>query len=274
MEIFSEALASHAARRQEYLDRACEGDAELRAEVESLLATQHRLNRFLDQPTVDEGHVAVVESGAGDFDANAMETGRTQVGRYAVLERIGEGGFGVVYAARQNHPIQRDVALKIVRLGMGSRQIIGRFESERQALALMDHPNIARIFDAGATADGRPYFAMELVRGSPITEYCDAKTLPIARRLELFVTVCQAVQHAHQKGIIHRDLKPSNILVAEVDGAAVPKVIDFGIAKAMEALPGEQTVYSDARPFVGTPQYMSPEQAGAGDGDVDTRSDI
>ena len=273
MEIFSEAATSDAGRREAYLQRACGGDAELRAEVESLLATQHRASRFLDAPTV-EGEGGDEEQADSRFDIDSIEGGPAQVGRYSIVERIGEGGFGVVYRARQNHPIRREVALKIVKLGMDTRQVIARFESERQALARMDHPNIARIFDAGATVDGRPYFAMELVDGPPITAYCDVNRLPVERRLGLFVAVCQAVQHAHQKGIIHRDLKPSNILVAQVDGAAVPKVIDFGIAKAMSPDPHAHAAVTEVRHFVGTLDYMSPEQAGAGTGDVDTRSDI
>ena len=274
MEVFSEAADTPAGERDAYLSRVCHGDPELREEVESLLRTQQHLPDFLDTPTIDQCDAIDSGEAAVGLDALSVDGGRTHVGRYTILERIGEGGFGVVYSARQNHPIRRDVALKIVRLGMDSRQIIARFESERQALGLMDHPNIARIFDAGTTADARPYFAMELVRGRPITEYCDDRKLPIPRRLELFVAVCQAVQHAHQKGIIHRDLKPSNILVAEVDGAPVPKVIDFGIAKAISARAADRTPHSELRPFVGTPQYMSPEQAGSGRGDVDTRSDI
>jgi len=278
MEVFSEAAGTDVARRAAYLDLACGDDQDLRAEVESLLATQSRAQRFLDDPAVtDEALALSPGSGGADGDSplgiDLLESGSKQVGRYTVLERIGEGGFGVVFAARQDHPIRRDVALKIVKLGMDTRQVIRRFESERQALALMDHPGIARIYDAGATADGRPYFAMELVRGIPLTDYCDSKRLTIPQRLDLFVAVCQAVQHAHQKGIIHRDLKPTNVLVVEVDGRPMPKVIDFGIAKAIAARAGEQTAYTETPRLVGTPQYMAPEQAGGGT-DVDTRSDI
>jgi serine/threonine protein kinase/Tfp pilus assembly protein PilF len=270
MEIFSEAATSHPSRRAAFLDDVCDGDAELRAEVESLLNVQENLSEFLESPTVD--------SGLGDLPDPSAENefceDRTlQIGCYTIVERIGEGGFGVVYRARQSQPIRREVALKIVKPGMGTRQIIARFESERQTLAMMDHPGIARIIDAGATDEGQPYFVMELVHGSPITEYCDAQKLTIAERLKLFIEVCRAVQHAHQKGIIHRDLKPSNILVSHRDGAHVMKVIDFGIAKAIEstACVGDHT---EIRNFVGTPQYMSPEQAGACNGDIDTRSDI
>ena len=197
-----------------------------------------------------------------------------RIGRYKLLEKIGEGGFGAVYVAEQKEPVKRRVALKIIKLGMDTKQVVARFEAERQALALMDHPNIARIFDGGATATGRPYFVMELVRGVPITEYCDAQRLPTAKRLELFTQVCRAIQHAHQKGIIHRDIKPSNILVTLHDGVPVPKVIDFGIAKATQAELTEKTVYTQFQHFIGTPAYMSPEQAEMSGLDIDTRSDI
>ena len=197
-----------------------------------------------------------------------------RIGRYKLLEKIGEGGFGTVYVAEQKEPVRRRVALKIIKLGMDTRQVVARFEAERQAVALMDHANIAKIFDAGATASGRPYFVMELVRGAPITQYCDANHLPPSKRLELFIQVCRAVQHAHQKGVIHRDLKPSNILVTLHDGVPVPKVIDFGIAKATQADLTDKTVYTQFQQFIGTPAYMSPEQAEMSGLDIDTRSDI
>jgi tetratricopeptide (TPR) repeat protein/tRNA A-37 threonylcarbamoyl transferase component Bud32 len=190
------------------------------------------------------------------------------------MEQIGEGGMGVVYVAEQTRPVRRRVALKIIKPGMDTKQVVSRFEAERQALAMMDHPNIARVLDGGATESGRPYFVMELVRGLPITDYCDREQLPIPERLELFILVCRAVQHAHQKGIIHRDLKPSNILVTIIDGAAVPKVIDFGVAKATGPSLTERTVYTAFQQFIGTPLYMSPEQADLAGMDVDTRSDI
>jgi tetratricopeptide (TPR) repeat protein len=198
-----------------------------------------------------------------------------RIGRYKLLEKIGEGGYGVVYMAEQAQPIRRRVALKIVKLGMDTKQVIARFEAERQALALMDHPNIAKVLDAGATASGRPYFVMELVRGIKITDYCDRHNLTTSQRLDLFMQVCQAVQHAHQKGIIHRDLKPSNILVTELDGRPVPKVIDFGIAKAtgQQFLTGK-TLFTAFHQFIGTPAYMSPEQTELSGADVDTRSDV
>jgi WD40 repeat protein/tRNA A-37 threonylcarbamoyl transferase component Bud32 len=197
-----------------------------------------------------------------------------QIGRYRLLEQIGEGGFGMVYVAEQKDPVKRRVALKIIKLGMDSRQVVGRFEAERQALAMMDHPNIAKVLDAGATETGRPYFVMELVKGVPITKYCDREGTETTQRLKLFIEVCHAIQHAHQKGIIHRDIKPSNILVAVNDGVAVPKVIDFGIAKATQTELTEKTVFTQLQQFIGTPAYMSPEQAEMTGLDIDTRSDI
>ena len=205
----------------------------------------------------------------------ATEKPGDRIGRYKLLQQIGEGGCGVVYMAEQEEPVRRRVALKVIKLGMDTRQVIARFEAERQALAMMDHPNIAKVLDAGATDAGRPYFVMELVRGIKITDYCDQQRLSTRQRLELFVQVCQAVQHAHQKGIIHRDLKPSNILVTEQDGKAVPKVIDFGIAKATTSAPlTDKTLFTAFDQFIGTPAYMSPEQAGLGGLDIDTRSDV
>jgi serine/threonine protein kinase/tetratricopeptide (TPR) repeat protein len=202
------------------------------------------------------------------------EGAQTVIGRYRLLEKIGEGGFGVVYVAEQKTPVRRRVALKIIKLGMDTRSVVARFEAERQALAMMDHPNIAKVFDAGATDTGRPYFVMELVRGIPITEYCDQNNLPPIQRLRLFIDVCHAIQHAHQKGIIHRDIKPSNILVTLHDGVPIPKVIDFGIAKATQGDLTDKTIYTQLQQFVGTPAYMSPEQAEMSALDVDTRSDI
>ncbi|HWY74835.1 MAG TPA: serine/threonine-protein kinase, partial [Verrucomicrobiae bacterium] len=196
------------------------------------------------------------------------------IDRYKLLQQIGQGGFGVVYMAQQLEPVRRRVALKIVKLGMDTKQVVARFDAERQALALMDHPNIAKILDAGATATGRPYFVMELVKGVRVTEYCDQNHLSPRERLELFVQICRAVQHAHQKGIIHRDIKPSNILVTLHDGVPVPKIIDFGIAKATQQELTEQTVFTQFGQFIGTPAYMSPEQAEMSGLDIDTRSDI
>src|SRR5512136_604878 len=198
----------------------------------------------------------------------------TSIGRYKLLERLGEGGFGAVYVAEQREPVKRRVALKIIKLGMDTKAVIARCEAERQALALMEHPNIAKVLDGGATETGRPYFVMELVRGSRITDYCDQNRLSTAQRLDLFIQVCHAIQHAHQKGVIHRDIKPSNVLVTVVDGRPVPKVIDFGIAKAIGQQLTEKTIYTAFEQFIGTPAYMSPEQTQLSGVDVDTRSDI
>src|SRR5579885_695644 len=212
-----------AAERAAFLERACGNNHSLRAEVESLLRASERSGDLLDLP----------EKAAAASDEPSADCPGTVIGPYKLLEQIGEGGFGVVFMAEQARPVRRKVALKVLKPGMDTRQVVARFEAERQALALMDHPNIAHVFDGGETATGRPYFVMELVRGIPITQFCDQNHLPIRERLELFIDVCQAVQHAHQKGIIHRDLKPNNVLIALYDGKPVPKVIDFGIAKAM-----------------------------------------
>jgi serine/threonine protein kinase/TolA-binding protein len=251
--------------RSSYLDRVC-GDPGLRHHVERLLALDARAHGFLESPasplpaTADSHHV--------------LESPGTVIGPYKLMEQIGEGGMGAVYVAEQTKPVRRRVALKIIKPGMDTRQVVARFEVERQALAMMDHPNIAKVYDGGSTESGRPYFVMELVRGIPITDYCDREQLAIPERLELFVLVCRAVQHAHQKGIIHRDLKPSNILVTVIDGAAVPKIIDFGVAKATGASLTDRTVYTAFHQFVGTPLYMSPEQLDLAGMDMDTRSDI
>ena len=205
--------------------------------------------------------------------AGGFIAGQVIAGRFTLLDVLGEGGMGTVYRADQTEPVKRQVALKLIRNGMDSRAVLARFDAERQALAVMDHPNIARVYDGGATATGQPFFAMELVSGSPITKYCDRRRLPVRARLELFVTVCQAVQHAHQKGIIHRDLKPGNVLVTEVDGRPTPKVIDFGVAKATEFKLTDQSL-ADTGAIVGTPTYMSPEQADPSSMDIDTRTDV
>src|SRR5215475_5688864 len=214
-----------------------------------------------------------------DADAPTINTataaaGDDDFGRYHIVRVLGEGGMGTVYLAEQRVPIRRQVALKVVKLGMDTAQVLSRFANERQALALMDHPNIARIFDAGATTRGRPYFVMEYIHGVPITQYCDAKRMTIRQRLELFLAVCHAVQHAHQKGLIHRDLKPSNVLVMERDGTPIPKVIDFGIAKATDQWAVEKTLLTHFGQMVGTPEYASPEQAEVTIGDVDETSDV
>lgn len=280
VEIFNAVLQLPAAERSAYLDSACAGDSSLRERIELLLRAEESAGDFLrgDLP----GAIAAGGGGAGaPGPANSpaatgpasVEAG-DRVGRYKLLQQIGEGGCGVVYMAEQEEPVRRRVALKVIKLGMDTKSVIARFEAERQALALMDHSNIARVLDAGSTDSGRPYFVMELVRGVKITDYCDENRLPMRARLELFVQVCQAVQHAHQKGIIHRDLKPSNILVTVNDGAPVPKVIDFGIAKATQGRLTDRTLFTAFDQFVGTPAYMSPEQAVMTSQDVDTRSDI
>ena len=252
--------------RAAYLWQVCGEDGGLRGRVEALLRVQELEASFLESPALGPTASAAEE---------AMPEGRgTVIGPYKLLEVIGEGGMGVVYMADQAEPVRRRVALKVIKPGMDSRQVIARFEAERQALALMDHPNIAKVLDAGATDSGRPYFVMELVRGIPITDYCDRTRLPVRGRLELFEQVCRAVQHAHQKGIIHRDLKPSNILVTLHDGVPVPKVIDFGIAKATGQSLTDKTLFTGFLQLVGTPLYMSPEQAEVSGLDVDTRSDV
>ncbi len=263
--ILNEAVALPAAQRAAYLDQACGGDAQLRARVGQLLQAYEQAGTFLESPP---------QSLAGFTPPVPSEKAGDRIGRYKLLQAIGEGGCGVVYLAEQEEPVRRRVALKVIKPGMDTRSVISRFEAERQALALMDHPNIARVFDAGATESGRPYFVMELVRGVKITEYCDEHKLSTEERLKLFTQVCQAVQHAHQKGIIHRDLKPSNILVTVNDGVAVPKVIDFGIAKATQGRLTDHTVFTAFEQFLGTPAYMSPEQTEMTSLDVDTRSDI
>jgi len=266
--VFAAALEKTSpAGRAAYLDSACGDDKQLRARVESLLSA-HEEGRgvYFDSPLFGGPSPAV--------DSPMAEGPSTFIGRYKLLELIGEGGVGAVYMAEQQDPVRRKVALKIVKLGMDTKQVIARFEAERQALALMDHPNISKVLDAGATDTGRPYFVTELVRGVPITQYCDQGRLTTTDRLRLFIDVCRAVQHAHQKGIIHRDIKPTNVMVTLIDGEPVPKVIDFGIAKATQQRLTEKTLYTSYHQFIGTPQYMSPEQAATCDLDVDTRSDI
>jgi serine/threonine protein kinase/tetratricopeptide (TPR) repeat protein len=269
-EILNEALAMPEEERDALLDRACAGDEILRAEVTSLINAEREAPAFLDQPTWTDRQTdehTMPQSSPGP------EPGDT-IGRYKLLEVIGEGGFGVVFLAEQTEPVTRTVALKVIKVGMDTKQVIARFEAERQALAMMGHPNIARVLDAGATDSGRPYFVMELVRGVPITEYCHTQQLTIRERLDLFAQICRAVQHAHTKGVIHRDIKPTNVLVTLQDGVAVPKVIDFGIAKATKAQLTNKTLFTEFRQFVGTPEYMSPEQAERAGLDVDTRTDV
>jgi serine/threonine protein kinase len=265
-EIFHQALArSLPEGRAAYLEQACAGIPAERATVEALLRANVGASEFLGRPA--SGLVATIEEPVSEHPG-------TVIGPYKLLQQIGEGGMGTVYMAEQTHPVQRKVALKLIKPGMDSRQVIARFEAERQALAIMDHVNIARVFDAGATDAGRPYFAMELVHGVPITKYCDDNRLTPRERLELFVPVCQAIQHAHQKGIIHRDVKPSNVMVTLYDGKPVPKVIDFGLAKATEQKLTERTLFTHYGAMVGTLEYMSPEQAEMSALGADTRTDI
>jgi WD40 repeat protein len=267
--LFALALEKPADKRVAFLDATCEGNPALRQRLEALLAAYHKLDELpaKSAPTV----MSTVKLNLADPADEAV--GKT-IGRYKVLEKVGEGGCGVVYIAEQTEPVRRRVAVKVIKLGMDTKQVIARFEAERQALAMMDHPNIAKVLDAGATELGRPFFVMELVRGIRITDYCDQSHLATKERLDLVIKVCQAIQHAHQKGIIHRDIKPSNILVTLHDGVPVPKVIDFGIAKATEGRLTDGTVYTQLHQFVGTPAYMSPEQAEMSGLDIDTRTDI
>ncbi len=294
---------------EEQLAHACHGDDELRNRVRALLRAHAEPGSFLEQPAIPNSPPRYSGEGLGEgmIDSYPLseKTGAI-IGRYKLLQQIGEGGMGVVFMAEQSEPIQRTVALKIIKPGMDTRQVIARFEAERQALAMMDHPNIAKVLDAGTTGEARvgegemgrggepdpqvspspplplspshsssrPYFVMELVKGVPITKYCDEKHLPLRARLELFVQVCQAVQHAHQKGIIHRDIKPNNVLVAEYDNRAVPKVIDFGVAKATAQRLTEHTMFTEFGQVIGTMEYMSPEQSKLNQLDIDTRSDI
>ncbi len=260
-ELFQQVADLPRHRRADYLDRHTDGDPDLRRAVERLLVN------------LENGQVAAL---AEVEHLDAIDTGFAgqSVGPYELIQVIGEGGFGVVYMARQVEPVRRTVALKIIKLGMDTKQVIARFEAERQALAMMEHPGIARVFDAGATETGRPYFVMELVDGTPITEFCDAQRLVVRERLSLLSSVCRAVQHAHQKGVIHRDIKPSNLLVELRDGAPAPKVIDFGIAKATSERLTDKPLYTDLLQFIGTPQYMSPEQAQMNGRGIDTRSDV
>jgi eukaryotic-like serine/threonine-protein kinase len=264
-EVFHEALARRPEEQAAYLEQACAGDPGLRAAVGALLRANVGATGFLEQPAL---------APVGTVDGPVTERPGTVIGSYKLLEQIGEGGFGIVFMAEQLEPIRRKVALKVVKPGMDTRQVIARFEAERQALAIMDHPNIAKVHDGGATPSGRPYFVMELVKGVPITEFCDQNHLTPRQRLELFIPVCEAVHHAHQKSIIHRDLKPSNVLVAVHDTIPVSKIIDFGVAKALGQELTDKTLFTGFAQMIGTPLYMSPEQAGQSSLDVDTRSDI
>lgn len=266
-EIFAAAMQiASPGERDAFLREACQRDASLRERIEALLAENDKLGSFLEDPLAIQ---TLPTPGPA-----TIERPGTQIGPYKLLQVLGEGGMGVVYLADQLHPVARRVALKIIKPGMDTRQVIARFEAERQALALMDHPNIAKVLDAGATPSGRPYFVMELVKGMPVTQFCDQQHLPPRERLELFMLVCQAVQHAHQKGIIHRDLKPSNVLIALYDGRPVPKIIDFGLAKATGQRLTQKTMFTEVGSIVGTLEYMAPEQAELNNLDIDTRADI
>ncbi len=264
--LFQAAVQLTGAERAAFLQGACLGDVALRQRLDALLAAHDAPDELSPAPAARTMKIEFA-------DVPDEAVGQT-LGRYKLMERLGEGGCGVVYVAEQTQPVRRRVALKVIKLGMDTKAVVARFEAERQALAMMDHPNIAKVLDAGTTETGRPFFVMELVRGIRITDYCDQNNLSTKERLELFIKICQAIQHAHQKGIIHRDIKPSNILVTLHDGVPVPKVIDFGIAKATEGRLTDNTVYTQLHQFIGTPAYMSPEQAEMSGLDIDTRSDI
>ncbi len=295
--IFHAALAKATAQeRADLLDQACAGKPELRAAVEALLAGHAASGGLLGRPPTDVGDTVDSPPPTAGHDAaggsalnptpssprsvpTAEYRGTPAAGtviaeRYTLQEMIGEGGMGEVWVAKQTEPVKRRVALKLIKPGMDSRAVIQRFEQERQALAMMDHPNIARVLDGGMTPSGQPFFVMELVNGLPLTKFCDEAKLTPKERLELFVPICQAVQHAHQKGIIHRDLKPANILVTLIDGRPVPKVIDFGVAKATGGKLTDESLSTQFGSIVGTLEYMSPEQAGFSGEDIDTRADI
>ncbi len=266
-DLFLQAIRLTRSERTAFVDE-CSPDSQVRDRLNVLLEAHDEASDFLESPAVRAPVLDLTTQ-----SPLAEGTGTT-IGRYKLLELIGEGGFGAVYMADQKEPVRRRVALKIIKLGMDTKQVIARFEAERQALAMMDHPNIAKVLDAGATETGRPYFVMELVKGVHITEYCDTENLSTTQRLDLFIKVCSAVQHAHQKGIIHRDLKPSNVLITMHDDRPVPKVIDFGIAKATNRELTDKTLVTEFRQFIGTPEYMSPEQAQMSGLDIDTRSDV
>ncbi len=265
-QIFLEAIAIESGTdREAFLQDACGDDRDLCLQVEALIAMYGLQERMIEQTS----HSFFETSEAAD----PISTG-TRIGRYKLLQQIGAGGMGVVFMAQQVKPVRRKVAIKVIRHGMDSKNVLARFEAERKALALMDHPNISRIFDAGVTETGRPYFVMELITGLPVTEFCDQRKVSLRKRLQLFQLICRAVEHAHQKGIIHRDIKPSNIMVTQFEGVVTPKIIDFGIAKATNHSLTEQTLFTSYGSMVGTPEYMSPEQAELNGLDVDTCSDV
>lgn len=262
--IFERAIKLSSGEREPYLATVCGDDQQLRQRIDRLIAAHESPDSFLPVDPVPQ---------TADW-STSTESIDQMVGPYKLREQIGVGGMGVVFVAEQERPVRRKVALKIIKAGMDTKEVVARFSAERQALALMDHPSIAKVFDAGCTESGRPYFVMELVRGIPITDYCDKKKLTVSERLKLFVQVCAAIQHAHHKGVIHRDIKPSNVMVTEHDGRPVPKVIDFGVAKATNQRLAEQTIYTRFQQIIGTPMYMSPEQAELSGLDIDTRCDV
>ena len=275
--LFLEALERpEGPERAAFLDAACRGEASLHAQVEELLEAHVRAGGFLGSAseTTAEGDPGLDNGEAAAPTGSIAEGPGSRIGPYTIIRRLGEGGMGIVFLAEQERPVHRKVALKVIKPGMDTEQVVARFEAERQALALMDHPGIARVFDAGATDSGRPFFVMELVDGVPINEYCDRERLSPRHRLELFVAVCRAIEHAHHKGIIHRDIKPSNVLVTLIDGEPVPKLIDFGVAKAIDQRLTERTLFTQFGALVGTPEYMSPEQADNAGAGIDTRSDV
>jgi non-specific serine/threonine protein kinase/serine/threonine-protein kinase len=271
-DVLEEAQELDPAQRSAFLDRACLSDQSLRQGVEVLLvSSDDARSSFLQSPAAPDGLIANL---AGILSGGALQAGQIFAERFQFVHKLGEGGMGQVWLAEQTSPVRRQVALKLIKAGMHDEAVVQRFQSERQSLAIMDHPAIAKVFDAGATPQGQPYFVMEYVPGVPITEYCDQKKLKISDRLELFIQVCEGVQHAHQKAIIHRDLKPANILVVEVDGKPVPRIIDFGLAKATTSQVGGESIFTQLGHFVGTPGYMSPEQADPNVQDIDTRTDV
>ncbi|MGH7168802.1 MAG: serine/threonine-protein kinase [Gemmataceae bacterium] len=282
--LFEQALARPPQERAAFLEQACAGQSELRAAVEALLAAHDKSRNILDRPPADLGQTVDSEPAPAesapppilsttDYQP-ALSPGTVIAGLYTLQQKIGEGGMGEVWVAKQTEPVKRRVALKLIKAGMDSRAVLQRFEQERQALAMMDHPNIARVLDGGLRPDRRPFFVMDLVNGLPLTRFCDEARLGIRERLELFTAICQAMQHAHQKGIVHRDLKPANILVTILDGRGVPKVIDFGVAKATAGRLTDESLSTQFGAVIGTLEYMAPEQAGFASADIDTRADI
>jgi serine/threonine protein kinase/tetratricopeptide (TPR) repeat protein len=272
--IYNAALEKPPGNREGYLDGVCGSDVALRSKIDALLKAHVEAGSFMVEPARNDADLETVDSAKAWCHTSVAEQAGQQIGHFKLLQSIGEGGFGTVWMAEQREPVKRRVAVKIIKLGMDTQQVIARFEAERQALAMMDHPNIAKVLDAGSTDTGRPYFAMEYIKGVPILDYCDTERLDTRARLELFTAVCHAIQHAHQKGIIHRDIKPSNVLVTLHDGVPVPKVIDFGIAKATNSELTQKTLFTEHRQMIGTPAYMSPEQAEMSGLDIDTRSDV